>query len=82
MANARYHKRKPGRPKKDPDPPNGLTVEELIGAMWILHERYYKPLDKMMSLSLNADGTGEIAIDGVTLFRFKDLENLFSFLRI
>ena len=76
MANARYHKKRGPKPKTAP------TVEEVVGAMWIAHEKYYKPLDKMMSLSLNADGTGEIKIDGVTLCRFQDLKALFEFLRM
>jgi hypothetical protein len=88
MANGQYHrkiKKTAPRKRKKSAPPmieTGTTVEEVLGAMWIAHEKYYKPLDKMMSLSLNADGSGEVKIDGVTLCRFSALDALFSWLKV
>lgn len=80
MPNGRHHKdrKKAGRPAKK-EPP---TIEVVLGALWIKHEKYFKPMDQELAILIKANGAGEIRVDETRIFRFAELKELYEWLSV
>lgn len=80
MANGQYHKkRKKTETRVKKEPP---SIEVVLGALWIKHEKYFKPLDQELMILIRANGSGEIRVEETRIFRFAELKELYEWLSV